>query len=37
MLADIVDAIVMEATDIFAALDAVQGGTAEVKRLRQVK
>jgi creatinine amidohydrolase len=37
MLADIVDAIVMEAADIFAALDAVQGGTAEVKRLRQVK
>jgi creatinine amidohydrolase len=37
MLADITDAIVMEATDIFAALDAVQGGTAEVRRLRQVK
>jgi creatinine amidohydrolase len=37
MLADITDAIVVEATDIFAALDAVQGGTAEVRRLRQVK
>ena len=37
MLTDIADAIAMEATDIFAALDAVQGGTAEVKRLRQVK
>jgi creatinine amidohydrolase len=37
MLADIADAIAMEATDIFAALDSVQGGTAEVRRLRQVK
>jgi creatinine amidohydrolase len=37
MLADIADAIASEATEIFAQLDAVQGGTAEVKRLRQVK
>jgi hypothetical protein len=37
MLNDIADAIAREATDIFAQLDAVQGGTAEVKRLRQVK
>src|SRR5438128_8639503 len=37
MLADIAEAIAREATDIFAQLDAVQGGTAEVKRLRQVK
>jgi creatinine amidohydrolase len=37
MLADIADAIVSEATEIFAALDAVQGGTAQLKRLRQVK
>jgi creatinine amidohydrolase len=37
MLNDIADAIAREATDIFSALDAVQGGTVEVKRLRQVK
>jgi creatinine amidohydrolase len=37
MLSDIADAIAREATDIFAQLDTVQGGTAEVKRLRQVK
>src|SRR6266849_1331706 len=37
MLADIADAIAKEATEIFAQLDAVQGGTAEAKRLRQVK
>ena len=37
MLADIAGAIAREATEIFAQLDAVQGGTAEVKRLRQVK
>ena len=37
MLADIADAIAQEATEIFAQLDAVQGGTAEVKRLRQVR
>ena len=37
MLKDIADAIAGEATDIFAALDAVQGGPVEVKRLRQVK
>ncbi len=35
MLADIVDAIAREATDIFHQLDAVQGGTAEIKHLRQ--
>src|SRR5919198_2397665 len=33
MVGDIADAIAREATDIFAELDAVQGGTAEVKRL----
>jgi len=37
MLIDIADAIAREATAIFAQLDAVQGGAAEVKRLRQVK
>ncbi len=37
MLNDIADAIAREAKEIFAQLDAVQGGTAEVKRLRQVK
>lgn len=37
MLADIADAIAREATEIFSQLDAVQGGTAEIKRLRQVK
>jgi len=37
MLTDIADAIAREATDIFTQLDAVQGGTAEVKHLRQVK
>src|SRR5215467_297719 len=36
MLTDIADAIAKEATDIFKQLDAVQGGTAEIKRLRQV-
>jgi creatinine amidohydrolase len=36
MLADIADAIVKEATEIFAALEAAQGGTAQLKRLRQV-
>lgn len=35
MLNDIADAIAEEATEIFRQLDAVQGGTAEVKRLRQ--
>ena len=34
MLADIVDAIAGEAADIFRQLDAVQGGTAEIKQLR---
>ena len=37
MLAEIADAIAKEATEVFAQLDAVQGGTAEVKRLRQVR
>ena len=37
MITDIADAIAQSATEIFAQLDAVQGGTAEVKRLRQVK
>jgi creatinine amidohydrolase len=36
MLAEIADAIVREATDIFRQLDAVQGGTREIKQLRQV-
>jgi creatinine amidohydrolase len=37
MLADIADAIAQEASAIFRQLDAVQGGTAEVKQLRQVR
>src|SRR5712672_507733 len=37
MLTDIADAIAREATDIFRELDAVQGGPAEIKHLRQVK
>src|ERR1043166_8569821 len=37
MLVDIADAIAKEAADIFHQLDAVQGGTAEVKHLRQVR
>jgi creatinine amidohydrolase len=36
MLTDIADAIAREAGDIFKQLDAVQGGTAEIKHLRQV-
>jgi creatinine amidohydrolase len=35
MVTDIADAIATEAGDIFRQLDAVQGGTAEVKHLRQ--
>ena len=35
MLTDIADAIAREATDIFCQLEAVQGGTAEIKQLRQ--
>jgi creatinine amidohydrolase len=35
MLATIADAIAREATEIFRQLDAVQGGTAEIKQLRQ--
>ncbi len=35
MLADIADAIAREAADIFRQLDAVQGGTREIKQLRQ--
>ena len=34
MLADIADAIAKEATEIFAQLEAVQGGTAEVRRAK---
>jgi creatinine amidohydrolase len=36
MIADIADAIAREAAAIFRQLDAVQGGTAEMKQLRQV-
>lgn len=36
MLTDIADAIAKEARDIFRQLDAVQGGTREIKQLRQV-
>jgi creatinine amidohydrolase len=35
MLSDIADAIAKEAQDIFRQLDAVQGGTRELKQLRQ--
>src|SRR3954467_5966165 len=35
MLTDIADAIAKEARDIFRQLDQVQGGTAELKQLRQ--
>jgi creatinine amidohydrolase len=35
MLTDIADAIAKQATEIFRQLDAVQGGTAEIKQLRQ--
>ena len=35
MLTDIADAIAKEAADIFRQLDVVQGGTAEIKHLRQ--
>jgi creatinine amidohydrolase len=35
MLNEISDAIAKEATEIFTQLDAVQGGTAEIKHLRQ--
>lgn len=37
MLTDIADAIAAEAADIFRQLEAVQGGTAEIKQLRQVR
>ena len=36
MLADIADAIAEEAAEIFRQLETVQGGTAEIKQLRQV-
>jgi creatinine amidohydrolase len=36
MLADICDAIAREAREIYRQLDAVQGGTREIKQLRQV-
>jgi creatinine amidohydrolase len=35
MLTDIADAIARDAAEIFRQLDAVQGGTAEIKHLRQ--
>lgn len=35
MLTDIADAIAREAAEIFRQLDTVQGGTAEIKQLRQ--
>jgi hypothetical protein len=35
ILADIADAVAREAADIFRQLDAAQGGTAEIKQLRQ--
>jgi creatinine amidohydrolase len=37
MLIDIADAIAREAAEIFRQLEAVQGGTAEIKQLRQVR
>jgi creatinine amidohydrolase len=37
MLADIADHIAREARAIFSQLDVVQGGTAEIKQLRQVR
>jgi hypothetical protein len=36
MVGDIADAIAREAAAIFRQLDAVQGGSAELKQLRQV-
>jgi hypothetical protein len=35
MLTDIADAIAKEAREIYRQLDAVQGGTREIKQLRQ--
>ncbi len=35
MLTDIADAIAREATDIFSQLETIEGGTAEIKHLRQ--
>jgi creatinine amidohydrolase len=37
MLSNIADHIAREARDIFSQLDVVQGGTAEIKQLRQVR
>jgi hypothetical protein len=37
MLADIAEHIAREARAIFSQLDAVQGGAAEIKQLRQVR
>ena len=37
MLADIAEQIARETRHIFSQLDAVQGGTAEIKQLRQVR
>ena len=36
MLTDMADAIAQETADIFARLERVQGGTAEIRELRQV-
>jgi len=36
MVANIADKVACEAREIFRQLDAVQGGTAEIKQLRQV-
>jgi hypothetical protein len=36
MVGDIADAIAREAAAIFRQLDTVQGGSAELKQLRQV-
>ena len=36
MLSDIVAAIAKEACEIYHQLDTVQGGTREIKQLRQV-
>jgi hypothetical protein len=37
MLADVADNIARDAREIFRQLKAVQGGTAEIKQLRQVR
>ncbi|MEA3074544.1 MAG: hypothetical protein QOD29_5990 [Alphaproteobacteria bacterium] len=37
MIAAVADAIAREAGEVFRELDAMQGGAAEITRLRQVK